>query len=191
MSAWSDFYTPKMNPESVKKFRAKYWEFIAELMLAGVNLKRPGTFAEFGCGTGIVTKFLYSMLPDGKHLLIDNCPEMIALAESNLPPLNYPNVVFSRNDIRELGLAECRYDVIHSHGVLEHFSDEDIVKIVKNMRDRSSRVFAYVPSNKYEDDDHGGKIPTRLLSGTEWAKLTGCQVTEFNEGFDLILTWRQ
>jgi hypothetical protein len=79
-------------------------------------------------------------------------------------------------------------DVIHSHGLLEHFSDEDIRKIIKASCNDGARVIVhYVPSDRYEQPSFGDE---RLMSAGQWHEIVAPHnIIEFNDGYDLALVW--
>jgi hypothetical protein len=74
---------------------------------------------------------------------------------------------------------------IFSHGVLEHFKDEQIKYIIRRQKQEAQRVIHYVPTNKYVKQSFGDE---RLMSAKEWIKrFSPTNFKTFNSGFDLIL----
>jgi len=77
------------------------------------------------------------------------------------------------------------FDIVFSHGVLEHFNNDEIKIILDQCRDCSAISISYVPSNLYEVSSRGGE---RLMSVKEWLTIYPFKdIIEFNEGKDLIL----
>ncbi len=181
MSKWTDFYKTRLNEEYRLRFGKKYSLF---LDLLKEQLSNGVRFAEeHGCGIGTVTRLISPASSKTNHFLLDNDPDMIDLALSHW---RASKCVFFQKDIRE-PLLNYKADLIHSHGVLEHFSDPDIKKIIKNQKDRAKTIVHYVPSHKYKEPSFGDE---RLLAPGDWYKI--CRpdsIIEFNHGFDLILSW--
>lgn len=187
MSKWSEFYAPKMNPESRALFKKKYWPYLSELMLVMTGHK-ANTIIEAGCGTALVTKFLIESTGHGHHVCLDIDKDVLALAEQNHPETKSRDWTLRHDfwDITNpLGL---KADLLHSHGVLEHFDDDKIQTIVGNMRETAKVVYAFVPSDKYDYKSYGDE---RLMSSEEWKAICSpSEIQEFNDGKDLILKWR-
>ena len=79
-------------------------------------------------------------------------------------------------------------DVIFGHGVLEHFSDEECVKIVSQQRENARvKVVHYVPLDKYVTPSFGDE---RLLPAFHWVSLLSpTRVWVENDGYDLFMEW--
>ena len=180
MSKWSSYYEDKMTLESDSRFRMKYEFFINFLNSVAVG----PTSSEWGCGTAIITKILNEKGRFKKHVVMDNDEDMLDLARENVQQLE--SCLMFSNDIRE-PFAAAEASLAHSHGVLEHYGDNEIRAIVKNMKACSRFVACYVPSHKYTYKSFGDE---RLMSPAQWYDI--CQprhIHEFNGGKDLILTW--
>lgn len=180
MSKWADFYKNRLNERYTNHVNKKYAPFIE--VLKAQNAK---TIAEFGCGIGTITKILIDQKVGDIHHLLDNCRSMLAMAHQNLTGLEFE--MYLHNILKPFDFVE-KLDMIHSHGVLEHFSDQDIRQIISNQKDLAKVLVHYVPSHKYDKPSFGDE---RLLTVDEWKKI--CQPTEiieFNNGYDLILIWK-
>lgn len=180
MSLWSKFYEGRMGERYQRYVKVRYEPFLRLIE----NSIRPGdAIVEVGCGIGSITRALMDRgQPTRQFRLVDNDPEMLALAENNTG-VHYGHCW--KMDVRNPHL----WGNIHfGHGLLEHFGDFDINRIV-NASWRSARaVFHYVPSAKYLKPSFGDE---RLMSPEQWQKI--CQPTEiveFNNGYDLALIWR-
>jgi SAM-dependent methyltransferase len=191
MSRWGEYYKQKaFNPDSVKKFELKYAPFISQLVNASKSHISP-SYIEFGCGTGIVSRLVQNLRDwqyfsqYSSHILLDIDLEMLKMAA--ILGVRKRNFEYLEHDIRDpICQNPLYFQVAHSHGVLEHFSDHDINRVVRNMRDCASSVICYVPGHRY------GKPCTdeRLMTPKEWKKICNPkEIIEFNEGYDLILKW--
>jgi SAM-dependent methyltransferase len=179
MKSWYEIYSERMNDQYRLHLTTKYAPFLAQLHEAN---RRVTT--EIGCGAGNITRILREMQSDRRwYSLIDNCPKMLSLAIENNPS---PNCNFTCADILKQIPADS--DLIHSHGVLEHFSDLQIQKIVSNLFFATDRQIHYVPSSKYSTPSRGDE---RLLTPDQWKKILKGEgevsVTTFNDDLDIIL----
>lgn len=178
MKPWIDIYKERLNNQYYEYFCKQYAPFLEQL-----RKYHTGTNHELGCGMGNSTRHLTFELNRNKYYCYDLCPEMLGLAMKNIES----DQVFYRNvDIRNLYLLTYPPDLVHSHGVLEHFSDNDIKKILDiGMADTQVH---YVPSDKWITPSRGDE---RLLSKQYWEDhFHPDEVIEFNQGKDLVLIWR-
>lgn len=174
MKSWYDFYKSRMNERYIEKFKEKYKPF---LDLVNDNL---GKFnAEFGCGMGTVTKLLESK---GNFTLIDNCPKMLELCKENIQSKQKIKLV--QHDITQK--YNKKFNLIFSHGVLEHFDVQQVDKILYHQLNIAPKLIHYVPSYRYKKPSFGDE---RLMDQSYWRQF-GCEVIEFNEGYDYILIWK-
>jgi len=92
---------------------------------------------------------------------------------------------YLKEDIRQAKFFEYP-TVVVTHGVLEHFEDEDIIAIMETYKDRNVRFHAhYVPTDKYEKPSFGDE---RLMPVSKWVSLTNPDYYIVdNAGCDLYL----
>lgn len=181
MKSWASIYKQRMNNNYYSHIKNKYEPFINKILELGNN-----QFAEYGCGTGNITKAILEYKPNSRHLCIDNDNEMIQLAVQNLS--NYKQCILSVADILNPTIRVNKGTLIHSHGVLEHFNDEDIRKIINIQRRNNCMLVHYVPTIKYNSPSRGDE---RLLYPCQWRKICNPnEMIEFNQGYDLILIWK-
>lgn len=179
MKSWYDIYSERMNESYLQHVAKKYEHFINCLRNEKANHS-----TEIGCGAGNITRILRetSTYRRSSYTLIDNCPLMLGLAVRNNPT---PKCHFICGDVRHISTES---DLIHSHGLLEHFSDEDIVSIVNANLIVSPVQIHYVPTSKYETPSRGDE---RLMDIYQWGKIlkgTGkVSFDIFNEGYDLLI----
>lgn len=192
---WNDYYKDRVrNRDYIEAFGNKYRRFIEEIIL---NIKRlsnltqtPIILKEEGCGIGtislvvsdmedkLVNSFGLKRLADteeiSKVILSDINTSMLELCYKNTNPIfsgSYLGKVpffYSKENICETKFFESQTIVI-THGVLEHFSDENIVKIISTYNNDNVLFQAhYVPTDKYEKKSFGDE---RLLSVESWISL--------------------
>lgn len=126
------------------------------------------------CGIGSISKALI----DSPINVVgfDKCPMMVGLANEN-----YGRDKFFQGDILDTNniLSHSTHLTV-THGALEHFQDDDIIKICKNMKNS----IHYVPLDGYVTPSFGDE---RLLPKEYWVDLVNpLYYTTFNEGKDLV-----
>lgn len=184
-SEWYKFYQDRMNMHYRQHIEIRYADFINAIINQMPDLgKKPVHLHEAGCGAANISRALYKKLRAQKvnfHIsMSDKCVDMLELAHENFAE-GYKACIDMLKDT--LPPAE----VIFSHGVLEHFTNEEIVKIVSKQLQSSKKVIHYVPSDKYNKPSFGDE---RLMSAEQWQKICNpTSIIEFNDGYDLILIW--
>lgn len=164
MSNWGNFYAQRINSTYQDYFNTRYDAF---LRLVEELSNEKGIF-ELGCGIGSVSKALNLPFKG-----VDISTEMVRLANENTNSNNfYTKSIF---DVEfEKGLTYV------SHGVLEHFKDEDIVKITNKF----AQSIHYVPLDKYKTPSFGDE---RLLPYEYWLELVNPVAYKlFNDNHDLL-----
>lgn len=184
MSEWAEFYAGRMGSRYKQHVRQKYAPFLQCITLAGESVARRGhrpVFREEGCGIGTVTAVLRSDVPyRADYRMFDNDSEQVQRAIQNT------GLFCDESDIL-LPQPE-RVDVVHSHGVLEHFSDSSIRRILeRQLCETQHAVVHYVPSSKYSTPSFGDE---RLMTLWEWRRIAKpTHSFDFNDGHDLCLLW--
>ena len=182
--SWPAYYRNRLNARYEWHIRTRYKYMINRIA------REMGDFSvvlEAGAGIGSITKQLIRFDNTKRYMLLDNSNDMIELSRRNLTEeVKSVTINHILHDIRyPIGLHE--KVLIHSHGVLEHFSDDDINNILKHQINSSELIFHYVPSDKYQYQSFGDE---RLMSPAEWSDI--CRpdaIEEFNDGYDLLLVW--
>ena len=178
MNKWYEFYKSRIESTTYEDyFRKKYAPFI-EYLDAQIH---PGMkIGEFGCGTSLVTKVLHTNKCMFK--VVDNNAGMLELTKLVLGNMRVEKKL---HDITQ-PLDE-KFDLIHSHGVLEHFEPYAISHIISMQLKACPHLVHYVPSKKYCKPSFGDE---HLWTAEEWKKWVGVpEVKEFNDGYDLMLIW--
>jgi hypothetical protein len=168
--------------------KRKYQPFL-NLIIEG----NPQNLVEAGCGAGHITRLLLGELPTSTFTCWDFDLQMLALASNNLAEMEgRARTTVKRVDITARGMgtsqSQERRTTIHSHGVLEHFNDRDIRRIISSQLSATNNLFHCVPSSKYGSRSFGDE---RLLSPEAWKRVCNpTRIVEFNQGFDLALIWQ-
>lgn len=183
MTAWVDFYRGRCNERYFGYFTRKYAPFIDAI----VEHSRPSDdFLEVGCGTANTTRALIERLTEADYwyAATDIDLDMLTLADRNRGDLA---ISFSQADARDVPTYPP--DIVHSHGLLEHFDDKSIRQIITAAALGGARAsIHYVPSAKYEKPSFGDE---RLMTAAEWYLIgEPSSIIEFNDGYDLALIWK-
>ncbi|MBD3295925.1 MAG: methyltransferase domain-containing protein [Candidatus Omnitrophica bacterium] len=157
---WKDFYQRPAGISEYLENLSVQREFLEE-----ISSRQSGKVLEVGCGSGTMSVFLSHL--GFKAIAIDRDEEVLERARRASKDLN-GEVDFIRADAFKLPFADKEFDIAFSQGVLEHFDDEDIVKLLKEQCRVAGCVFLSVPNNFYNHRDFGDE---RLLSKAEWEKI--------------------
>ena len=130
MSKWLKIYKDQIKKEgSLNNFVTRKIDYKKKLIdMVCKYSGRNGRILEAGCGSGITCVHLG--LLNYNVVGIDSDEGMLGFARDFALKIKSP-VDFKIGDIKNLDSNE-RYDVVFSNGVLEHFSDEDIIKIIND-----------------------------------------------------------
>jgi cyclopropane fatty-acyl-phospholipid synthase-like methyltransferase len=176
MSEWSEYYKKRVGDSYPAHCKIKYKAFIDEL-------HSLNHISEEGCGIATISKIVYHKSRK-KHTAFDLCPEQLNLARVNIGDRKIDLV---QGSILNFQYVDNEPDIIFSHGVLEHFNDEDIKRIIHRQRFTAKKVVHYVPLEGWKTPSFGDE---RLLPLQYWIDLVKpTRTIEFNNGLDAVLVW--
>lgn len=124
------------------KTRPEYTEEIFKKILSHLEKSRQYPILDFGCGTGLLCKYLHKHLPEAKIDGIDVSSRMIEKAKTNCPDCN-----FHVGDILTANLSH--YDVIVSKDVFNHI--EDVRKILSRLDELLDNPGKIIIANRERD----------------------------------------
>jgi hypothetical protein len=126
-----------------------------------------GKLLETGFGSGNVAVFLADM---GYHVTaMDNDDELVRRAQDRYSYwIRHANLVFEGGNIFRLPWTKPGFDVVYHQGVLEHFSDDEIVAALREQARVASWIIFDVPNNRYGNQPFGDE---RLLPLSHWLGL--------------------
>lgn len=162
--SWSKFYKDRVNSSYQLYFEKRYASFID-----AIQAMEPKGILDAGCGIGSISKTFkkYGMRCTG----FDISMRVVSLARQNVPDGD-----FFVDDILKVTSDTCTV----THGVLEHFNDKDINKILRSFPES----IHYVPLDKYITPSFGDE---RLMSYKWWMNHHNIKdVVVFNDGYDLM-----
>lgn len=102
--------------------RPKYTLEIFIEIISRLDKNKPYSILDFGCGTGLLCKYLSDNLPNAKIDGIDISSQMIERAKANCPGCN-----FYVGDILSIALPQ--YDAIISKDVFNHIDDISVMSL--------------------------------------------------------------
>jgi len=160
MNTWNEYY----DEFTIKDLFGNLYgqkEFANEL----VSLPRASKILEVGTGSGTFS-ILLSWL--GFSITsIDLDPKVIEQAEANAEKFN-AKITFQIADTFKLPFPNDSFDVIFHQGLLEHFNNEDIRRILNEQLRVAKRVIFSVPNNLYPRRDFGNE---RLMDKSTWENI--------------------
>ena len=115
-----------------QRFLWTVWRAYAAL-LRGIHFDEPIKIIELGCGTGYHTLQMTKLFPVNKVTLVDFNANVIEDTKKRLSCLKCEKEFLLR-DLFTLDLDE-KYDIVHSQGLLEHYTPEEQRKLISLHRD--------------------------------------------------------
>ena len=153
-------------PDDYIEYKLKYKKkFINKVIQYAENKK----VIEMGCGTGLMAGYLQKLGLDVIALDLSqavlNYACEIAKQSNIISPCKY-----EQGDILNLKYKPNTFDVSYSNGVLEHFTDEEIIEILKQQMNISKYVIFGIPSTYFNMNEKmlGNE---RGLTLKEWKSL--------------------
>ncbi len=170
MKNWYDIYVEQIekNGGYLKYINLKVFQKRKLLKLLRSN-SGSGKIIEAGCGTGIICSKLGH---EGYNVTgIDIDESILGLAaklEKNYFGSNIVN--FEKKSIFELDYPDKSFDLCYSVGVLEHFSDNQIVNSLKQQLRIAKKVIVVIPT-KWFGDNESLKGDDRFLPLSYWRNI--------------------
>ncbi len=179
MSPWATFYEGRASMSYLLYARGRYRPFIDAITS---RIKHDDTVLELGAGVGTITRALIGCGRRCRLWATDLDKDQLLTMSARFS--DFPEVT-----VRRLDATSCipvMADVIHSHGLLEHFDDDTIRKVIDTYRGVGRTQVHYVPG-LYEKPSFGDE---RLMSVQQWwAICKPSQIITFNGGLDYALVF--
>lgn len=172
---WRDFYENRVNSGYQEYFDGRYSVMIEYII---GNFNKHTSICEAGIGIGSLAN---SLMCAGmrNYTGFDNSTDMLCLCKMNLKK-SINRLYF---DCIKHSNVPNSSKLIVTHGVLEHFSDEEIKLIIERYKHTVS--VHYVPLDKYKEPSFGDE---RLLPYEYWIELVKpSEYYLFNDGHDLLI----
>ena len=170
MKEWYDLYLEEIKLKKDLKhyvdYKIKNKKKLIKLIKKYAKNKK---ILEAGSGTGIISTYMASIGFDVTELDIDD--KILGLAKDiskNYIKKGRPK--FIKKDLFKMNFKKNEFDVIFSNGVLEHFSDEEIKKILSLELEQAKYVIVGIPTRFFTEKEamHGDE---RYLKIKYWIKL--------------------
>lgn len=152
--SWFEYY--KKNKAVTISNLFLHWPYLFRLIS-----QLPKNLLEIGCGPADHSIVLKYIMPFAKISVLDNDPKIIAslrIKYKNKIDNFYFSDITKKEEIKKLKLKKNEYDFIYSQGLMEHFENEDFIKIIKNLLPYSNKMLHSVPSESYPTRDFGNEI---------------------------------
>lgn len=190
MSKWSEIYKKEMLKfSSLDEFissRVEYKKCLIDVIKK--YTQRHNKILEVGCGSGVTSIFLEK---EGYNVIgIDSDQDMVELA-TLIAHKQKSHALFKVDNIKTLDTIQDHFDTIFSNGVMEHFSDTEIIEIINRHLSVSDYVIVSIPSDYFSIHQriYGDE---RFMSPEIWRsillKTNGAIVEEFNFNSDKNIT---
>jgi 2-polyprenyl-3-methyl-5-hydroxy-6-metoxy-1,4-benzoquinol methylase len=169
MLNWESYYREKISRSGGIHlyFSKKAKEYSLLLRCIRAAVPAGGTVAEVGAGTGVLSCVLAT---EGlRCIATDIDPNMVSLIRENRDALGL-NFDIICQDVRYPAIATRTLDAVFSNGLIEHFSDREIVECLNTQLRCAQSVIVSIPSRGYSTADRlfGDE---RFLSQEEWTEL--------------------
>lgn len=142
-SSYWDVHTTKKYVHNSEMQRCWAMAFIAPYLK---KLNGNELILDVGCGDGKITADISRFVPEGEVHGIDLSSTMVAWAQKQYHPHEYPNLIFKVGSFLEPDL-DCKYDVIISFCALQHSADQE--KRLRNLAQLlkpHGKLFILVPT---------------------------------------------
>jgi len=160
---WHEFYKDAyVNKRLLEGNILEHSPFIVEI---ASHLKPGDSVLDIGSGTGVIG---WPLAQGGiKVVSIDNDPEILKMALANAAMLG-ADIEYREADAFNLPFADGQFKVAFSLGLLEHFSDEDIGRLVAEHQRVADVVVVGMPIKGNHSPAFGNE---RYLTMKEWEAL--------------------
>lgn len=160
MKSWGHFYSQEINIDYFIKNI-----FFHLPLFKSIYQQNPTRILEIGSGTATMSIFLSYL---GLQVTsLENDKKVLKEAKKLVKKFK-GRVNFILGDAFRLPFEDKSFDVVFHQGLLEHFKNEDIFKLLNEHLRVGQIVVFSVPNNYYPQRDFGNE---RLLSQKYWEKL--------------------
>lgn len=154
--------------ETYNKSAVQYQEKFMEMDLyndtydkfCSLITKENASILEIACGPGNVTRYLKSKRPGFKILGIDLAPNMIELAKTN-----NPDVQFKVMDCKDIGGLKRKFDAVMCGFCMPYLSKEEVKGLIKDVAELTASSGIFYLSTMEDDYTRSG-FETTSFSGT-------------------------
>lgn len=157
---WNEYYQTPLTLEALLGNLGGQQEFLSEIYCSGGK-----KLLEVGTGSGAMSIFFSWLGLDVTGIDLD--PQVIEKAKRESVKFN-GRAKFEVADTFQLPYPDNSFEVVFHQGLLEHFSDEDIHRMLTEQLRVAPKVILSVPNFWYPTRDYGNE---RLLTQTQWENI--------------------
>jgi len=160
MSGWSDYYPEVESPDRYLGNLFSHREFLDEIIRL-----QPRRVLEVGAGPSGMSVFLSQL--GAEVVSLDNDAQVLEVARRTRDRFGGHNEL-KLGDAFQLPFPDNSFDVVFHQGLLEHFSDADIHRLLSEQLRVAPVVLMSVPNHNYPRLDFGNE---RLMHATQWERV--------------------
>src|SRR5688572_6010205 len=157
---WNSYYQENLNLPGILGNLHAHRDFLNHLISS-----KPHRILEIGSGSGAMSIFLSWL--GFEVVSIDLDPKVIDKAKEENTRWN-GRATFEVADTFALPYLDQSFDIIFHQGLLEHFSDSEIRKMLTEQLRVAEKVVFSVPNHNYPRKDFGNE---RLMTKREWEQI--------------------
>lgn len=161
LKPWNEYYTDWHKKDYDRHIKA--WKAFCHRVARFTP--KGGKILEVGSGTGMMS--IYFSFMGFRVIGIDSNAVEVKRATNLARELN-SKVKFKQMDLFSLDHGKGKMDTAFSQGLLEHYSDQDIKRIINKQFEVAKVVAFSVPLDKF---GHASRGDERLLPESYWRKL--------------------
>lgn len=121
----------------------RFYDWTSKALLKHVTLTPKSEILELGCGSGALSR-QFVLKAGSKATLLDNEKVAIRYAKIICNDVN-EKCIFVQGDAFNLALKDVSYDIVHSTGLIEHFDEQSIDKLIsEHIRVLKPGGYAYI-----------------------------------------------
>jgi SAM-dependent methyltransferase len=162
---WAVFPVEVISAATFLKRNAIHSELVYEAIR-----RAQGSVLEVGIGSGAQSALLSHLVP--RVVSVDNDLRILMAARENLLRFGFRTLPVA-GDAFKLPFRDRTFGVAISQGLMEHFGDAQIGRLLREMLRVSSSVVFSVPSDRYPRQDVGNE---RLLSPRRWFDIVASEL---------------
>jgi ubiquinone/menaquinone biosynthesis C-methylase UbiE len=144
-------------------------------LFSTVKKGRPIVIADIGCGSGdMVMRILRWGLKEGRKpevVGIDANPNIVSYARAKCR--DYPDVSFKVMNVLDDEFARQRFDVVVATLFMHHFTNEQLTKLFRKLRDQTRIGFVVNDIHRHPVAFHSIRLLTSIFSRSEMVKHDG------------------
>lgn len=165
---WSQFRVGTISLPTFAKRNLIHADLLRSVL---ARSRARGRVLEVGVGSGAQSALLSRIRPT---VTVDNDARIVAAAMPNLARFGKRTRVVQA-DAFSLPFPAASFDVALSQGLMEHFEDADIARLVREQLRACRSVVFSVPSDRYPRQDVGNE---RLMPPPAWSRIVSDAVDE-------------